>query len=663
MARPRALFGWGFAGAGAEMVSAERIVSLEAAASQLMGLSESPETDSPPLAHPLLTAADACADSAWRNPENNSVRDELAALSGRVECEVLAVSAQTMAAARDWVDGCYGVGSGELERELESELECSLDALERVRHAFGRSFRDVLRGAAGGEALRRACPHVVFFPATERAVSAVLVHATRSPRGSVVVMLYGGGSSVCGGVEAPSRDNVLRVSLDLSRLDRVLEVDESSMIARVQGGVLGPALESQLRQLGSFTLRHFPQSFEFSSVGGWVATRSGGHFATRKTRIDDFVAGVRVVTAAPRLLAANAKPNELASTAGETLPTRVVQTRVLPGSGAGVDASRFVCGSEGTIGAITEVHLRILRPPRFRCGVTVFFEGDDGFETGVRAVREISQSVTVFPSNCRLIDSLESLQMGLAAPSGALAASLLLAFESASHVDLTPLLAECLRICRDLGGVWDESQAATVRESPQPGSPRKNQVDASQDPAETWKRNFVAAPYLRDQMVLRGWIMETFETATTWTRFADLHRGVKEALMRAVEADSAGVFGGDSSRCFITTRFTHVYPDGPAPYFTVVAKPTVLDADRIVLAWDSIKEHVTTAVLENGGTCTHHHAVGRDLSSQFSLVEQDAVFCDVLRAAQRVCNPSGAVNEGILLTSADDEGKLPSSSL
>ena len=227
---------------------------------------------------------------------------------------------------------------------------CSDDPYERARHCYGRSYRDVVR------AFRRdfsPAPDLVAFPETEADVTR-LVDWCGSER--VAAIPFGGGSSVVGGVEAAVGDAYRgAVSLDMTRMDRVLEIDERSRAARIQAGVYGPALEDQLRPHG-LTLRHFPQSFEFSTLGGWLATRSGGHFATRYTHIDDFTESLRVVT-----------------------PDGVLESRRLPGSGAGPSPDRLFLGSEGTLGVITEAWMRLQDRPTFRAGASVWFAS---FEPG-----------------------------------------------------------------------------------------------------------------------------------------------------------------------------------------------------------------------------------------------------------------------------------------
>ncbi|MBO0706387.1 MAG: FAD-binding oxidoreductase, partial [Candidatus Dormibacteraeota bacterium] len=292
---------------------------------------------------------------------------------------------------------------------------CSTDPWDRAEHTLGKSFHDLVRG------LRHRYDHppdLVAFPSDESELVAVLDWASSA---SVAAVPYGGGSSVAGGIE-PDVGPGYRgaVSVDLRHLDRVLEIDRSSRAARIQGGVLGPALEDQLRPHG-LTLRHFPQSFELSSLGGWIATRSGGHYATLFTHIDEFVEGMRVVT-----------------------PRGVLETRRLPGDGAGVSADRLVIGSEGSLGVITEAWMRLQDRPGFRASSSTLFSD---FAGAWQAVRAIAQS-GLWPANCRLLDPTEALISGAGDGS---ASVLIVTFESADHpVDAS--LERALELVRDFGG-------------------------------------------------------------------------------------------------------------------------------------------------------------------------------------------------------------------
>jgi len=470
---------------------------------------------------------------------------------------------------------------------------CTTEPRERAGHTYGKSYRDVVRAARGELA---APPDFVAYPEDEAQVAALLDWCADAGAAAIP---YGGGSSVVGGVE-PAVGDAWRgaVTLDLSRLDRVLEIDRSSRAARIQAGILGPALEDALRPHG-LTLRHFPQSFEFSSLGGWLATRSGGHYATLYTHIDDFVESLRALT-----------------------PTGVVESRRLPGSGAGPSPDRLFLGSEGILGVILEAWMRLQDRPRFRASASVRFPGDDGFMRGAEAVRALSQS-GLGPANCRLLDPIEARTAG--AGDGD-AAVLVLGFESADH-PLDPWTARALELCRDAGGEAPEGAGRTRSDS---GASREGAAGA-------WRQAFLRAPYLRDVLVRAAVISETFETAVTWDRFPELHAGVMEAASDAVRR----VCGAGHVAC----RFTHVYPDGPAPYYTVLA-PGRRGSE--LEQWAEIKTAASEALLAHGGTITHHHAVGRDHRPWYDRQRPDG-FARALRAAKGALDPAGVLNPGVLL--------------
>jgi len=467
---------------------------------------------------------------------------------------------------------------------------CSVDAFDRAAHTYGKSFRDVVR------AFQRHYPNppdIVAFPRDEAEIVALLDWCTETGAAAIP---YGGGSSVVGGVEPPSGDAYGgAVSIDLRRLDRVLDVDRVARAAHIQAGAYGPRLEEQLRPFG-YTLRHFPQSFEFSSLGGWIATRSGGHYATLYTHIDDFVESLRVVS-----------------------PSGVIESRRLPGSGAGPSPDRLFMGSEGILGIITEAWMRVQDRPTFRASASVTFTE---FAAGVAAARAISQA-GLFPSNCRLLDAGEALTAG--AGDGTCAV-LIVAFESADH-PLDAWMARALDCCRDHGGQVPEGAGRT----------RTDDGVSREGAAGAWRQAFLSAPYLRDALVGMGMITETFETAVTWDRFANFHAGVMLAVQDALRR----VCGAGQ----VTCRFTHVYPDGPAPYYSVIA-PSRMDSQ--LAQWGEIKAAASEAVLRLGGTITHHHAVGRDHRRWYDRQRPDG-FALALRAAKAALDPAGILNPGVLI--------------
>jgi alkyldihydroxyacetonephosphate synthase len=461
---------------------------------------------------------------------------------------------------------------------------CRDDRYERALHAYGRSYRDVVRAFRGEF---EHPPDVVAHPRTESECAAVLEWALEA---GAAVIPFGGGTSVVGGVEPAIAQDAFTgvVTIDLRALDRVREVDPVSGSARIQAGATGPVLENQLRA-HDLTLRHFPQSFAFATLGGMIATRSGGHFATLDTHIDDLVESVRALT-----------------------PVGTWESRRLPGSGAGVSPDRMLIGSEGTLGVITEAWVRVRPRVRWRASAAVRFAD---FTTGAQAVRALSQS-GLHPANCRLIDPAEARLTGAADGSRAL---LVLGVESPAF-PVAPLLEQALECCGDHGGTWDD-----------PTGPRDDAAVSG------WREAFLRAPYLRDVFVAMGILSETFETAITWDRFGALH----EAVMERTTAALRDVCGAGT----VTCRFTHVYPDGPAPYYTVLA-PARPGAE--LEQWAAIKGAAADAILAGGGTITHHHAVGRDHRPWYDR-QRPEPFAMALRAAKAAVDPTGALNPGVLI--------------
>jgi alkyldihydroxyacetonephosphate synthase len=480
----------------------------------------------------------------------------------------------------------------------------SSQPLDRLNHSYGKSYADLARMW-----LRNVPepPDWVAYPDDEQAIVDLLDWAARH---NVAVVPYGGGSSVCGGVEpAVGSSYAGTVSLDMERLSRVLEVDRTSRAARIQAGALGPELEAQLKPHG-LTLRHFPQSFEFSTLGGWIATRAGGHYATQHTHIDDFVENTRLVT-----------------------PAGVMQTRRLPGSGAGPAPDRLVLGSEGTLGVITEAWVRLQDAPRFRASASVRF-GD--YVKGVACVRALAQS-GLNPANCRLLDPLETVFSGVGDGSHAI---LVLGFESADH-PLQPWMARALELVREHGGDFD-AEAVARSMAPEGADVQRMGAQAHRTGAAgAWRDAFLRMPYWRDPAVGLGVIMDTFETAITWDRF--------EAFYTAVKADvSAAIQRATGNEALLSCRFTHVYPDGPAPYFTLAVNGSTDGSVASALAaWRDIKAAANEAVTTHGGTITHHHAVGRDHRSGYER-EADPLFRRLLAAAKREVDPRAVLNPGVL---------------
>ncbi len=462
---------------------------------------------------------------------------------------------------------------------------CFSDNYERAVHSYGADKERAVFGEFPNP------PDVVAYPRSEQELEAALEWC--SGHGYATIP-FGGGSSVVEGVTPPDAyDGV--VTIDMSRFNRVLEIDGVSRAARIQAGVFGPSLEDQLRPRG-YTLRHFPQSFTGSTLGGWIATRSGGHYATNHTHIDDFVESARMLT-----------------------PIGWWESRRLPGSGAGPSPDRLVIGSEGILGIITEAWLRIQKRPRYRATAGVTFAS---WEAGYEATRQIAQA-KLWPANLRLLDpELAQISAGLDGER----ALLIIGFESAETPQDWPVRT-AVQIARSARGEIDDSEIAisdgTGRPTGRGGA------------AGAWRDAFISVGGgLSDGL---GMVSGTFETAITWDRWPDFDRQVRETTMRALRE----VCGGGTLNC----RFTHVYPDGPAPYYTFSG---LYRSGSELEQKAAIKQAASDAIMKAGGTITHHHAVGRQHRPWYDR-QRPEPFAVALRAAKNALDPNGVLNPGVLI--------------
>lgn len=460
------------------------------------------------------------------------------------------------------------------------------DPEARAAHAMGKAYRDVIRALRGRPG---RIPDLVARPTDDQEVADLLAWAGEH---DVAVIPFGGGSSVVGGVEYRGEAHHAVLSLDLTSMDRVLEIDTASRSALVQAGALGPVLEEQLRPHG-LTLRHFPQSFEFSTLGGWLATRAGGHYATVHTHIDDFLQSLRVVT-----------------------PAGTGTSWRLPASGAGPSPDRLFLGSEGALGVITQAWMRLQERPRYKASASVAFAE---FHRALDAVRAIAQS-DLAPANCRLLDPGEALVSGASHDGSTV---LVLGFESATtRVD--DRLATALDLARAHGG-----------RGKAPTGDRDTPADAA---VSAWRSAFLRMPYLRDGLARMGAVVETLETAATWDTIPALIDTVRTEV-------GAAALKATGHQATINCRLTHVYPDGAAPYFTVAVAGRPGDEVEV---WDDIKAAASDVLHRHRASITHHHAVGRDHRPGYDL-QRPEPFALALRAAKDALDPHHILNPGVLL--------------
>ena len=459
--------------------------------------------------------------------------------------------------------------------------------------AAGKSYLDLLALRAGDA---QDAPDVVVAPATHEQVQAVLYACAE---GGAAVIPFGGGTSVVGGV-APERGRwETAVSLDLGRMDAVLGVDERSRVARVQAGRRLPELDHALAAHG-LRLGHVPQSYEWATVGGCAATRSAGQASTGFGRFDDLVAGLRCAT-----------------------PAGALATLGAPGSAAGPDLDAVLLGSEGTLGVISEVGLRV-RPVAAEARYEAYLL--HGFEDGCEALRGLAQA-GLAPDVARLSDADETrTTVAFSGHDGVV--------RRAGGAALRALRygAGCMLI------VGWEGEADDVARRRAPAVRRLRAAGAlplGRGPGEAWRAARFAGPHLRDALLDRGVLVETLETATTWTGLAALHAAVRAALDGALAATPPAV------GCHVS----HLYPDGASLYFTVFARQ---DGDDPAGQWLAAKRAASDAIAAAGATITHHHAVGRDHRA-WAAGEHGALGGELLRALKLRCDPAGIMNPGKLL--------------
>ncbi|ORX03377.1 flavoprotein [Mycolicibacillus trivialis] len=460
---------------------------------------------------------------------------------------------------------------------------CRTDERSRLLHAGGKSTLDLLRRRSSDP---QDAPDAVLMPGDETQIAAILEHCAAN---RIAVVPFGGGTSVVGGLDPLRETFNAVVALDLRRLDRLLGIDEISGEAELEAGVTGPAAEELLGAHG-FSLGHFPQSFQFATIGGFAATRSSGQNSAGYGRFDDMVRGLRVVT-----------------------PAGVLEVGRAPASAAGPDLRQLMLGSEGVFGVITRVRVRVHPvPPSSRYQAWSFPD----FATGADALRAVTQTGTG-PTVIRLSDEVET-GINLATT------------ESIGEESIT---GGCLAIT-----VFEGSAEHTASRQDETAAllAAHGGTSLGEGPARAWEQGRFAAPYLRDSLLDAGALAETLETATRWSNLATLKTAVTEAL--------TGSLSDSGTAALVMCHISHVYPTGASLYFTVVAAQR---GDPIA-QWRAAKTAASEAIMANGGTITHHHAVGADHRPWLDAEVGD-LGVEVLRAVKAVLDPAGILNPGKLI--------------
>ena len=477
------------------------------------------------------------------------------------------------------------------------------DAYERAFHALGRSYYDLLRLRAGDLS---TAPDAVVYPRGTDEVLGVLAYAAER---AIAVIPYGGGTSVVGGVTAARGKFTAAITLDMSAMSRLIDVDPVSGTATAEAGIYGPALEKMLQAKG-LTLGHHPQSFEFSTLGGWIGHASAGQGSNRYGRAEDWLVGAKL--AAPRGL---------------------LSTGDFPASAAGPQLKDFVVGSEGVFGVITEATVRVREVPEASDYRGFLFRDFDGGTAAVRTAMKEGVAATML----RLSDAAETRfyrtygQIGKRRTLAARLADLYLKVRKFDD-------KACVLIA---GFEGNAGEVAAARKHFASVARKHGALALGRGVGERWRQGRFHAPYLRDPLLDRGVGVDTLETAASWSRLGPLYAATGTALEKAI----LETVPREGARGIVMCHLSHSYLDGASLYFTTIF-PRPLDGD--IAQWKTIKKAATDAIVANGGTVSHHHGVGED-HLPWIAQEKGELGVDVLRAIKSVLDPAGILNPGKLL--------------
>jgi alkyldihydroxyacetonephosphate synthase len=494
-----------------------------------------------------------------------------------------------------------------LPADLQAELEraagsdrVSTDPLDRVVHARGKSLRDLVRHR-GGDVGR--VPDAVVRPEDEDAVAAVLQAGMDA---DAVLIPFGGGTNISGSLEAPPGESRTVISVDLSRLNRLLEIDDDSRLARVQTGVLGPHLEEQLNERG-WTLGHFPDSFTYSTLGGWVATRSSGMQSDRYGDVADLTRAVRVAT-----------------------PAGMLVTRPVPSTSTGPSVREMVLGSEGRLGIITEATVHVHRLPEERKILGYLFPS---WAEGLAAMREIAAG-EASPSVTRVSDAYETQFSFSTKTRDSLvdklkSKALSVFLERRRNFDLE---AMCLAF---IGYEGTKGHVAAQRKLVGKIVSRHGGLCIGTGPGALYDQKKFDTPYIRDYLLDRGAMADVSETSAPWSGLPGLYDNVMAA--------ARGAFGDLGVPGYIMCHLSHSYHSGACLYFTFAFKPSA-GGDPLE-QYDVVKSAIQQTFIDSGATLSHHHAVGTE-HSQWLEEDISAPGVQMVRALFDGIDPGENLNPG-----------------
>lgn len=487
--------------------------------------------------------------------------------------------------------------------EIVGENQVRTDDYERAFHARGKSYHDLLYVRAGNLAV---APDAVLYPRSAAEVQALI---NRCNEQDISVVPFGGGSSVVGGVNAQARSGSDKVvTLDLTLMERIIEIDRVSMTARVEAGIYGPHLEEKLQAQG-LTLGHYPQSFQYSTLGGWIAARGAGQQSNRYGKAEKWLISARLAT-----------------------PKGPWETENAPASAAGPNLNQLVAGSEGTLGIICDATVKIHDLPDAKDYRGFLFKD---FATGVEVARTINHA-DIPVAMVRLSDAPETyfFQTFGSSGSGGLKSKLQTAYLKWKGFADNP----CLML---IGLEGDKKTVEWAKERTQAICKKAGALAIGSGAGDKWYHGRFSSPYSRDPMMDRGIGVDTLETATAWSNILPLHEKVTSAIQKALDDNMAepGQTG------IVMGHVSHSYPDGASLYFTFVFPR---DLDDELGQWQKVKRAASDAITANGGTISHHHGVGTD-HAPWLAEEKGPTGIELLRKLKADLDPKGIMNPGKLL--------------
>ena len=493
-------------------------------------------------------------------------------------------------------------------RELESVLktdQITSDDDERLLHAYGKSFPDLFRVRNG---IIRKAPDLVLLPENHAEVEGIIKLAHQH---NVSVIPFGGGTNIVGGVDPLDLSGRMIVTLDLRRMNRVLSIDPQSNTATIQGGALGPKLEEDLQAKG-FSLGHYPDSFEYSTLGGWLATRSAGMQSDAYGKIEHMLVSLKVVT-----------------------PSGTIATRLTPASSAGPDLNQLMVGSEGILGVITEATMRVHKAPLVKDYRGFLFKS---FEDGVRAIEDCLASGFA-PSMIRLQDSYETqLALNLKVPKKGFSAWIQKPIKA--YLKRTGYTAPSIMI---VGFEGNPRPVSLVRNDALKILKRHGGFSLGKSVGKTWSVDKFNVPYLRDWVMDYGVMVDVAETATVWSQVVPLYRKTIDEMKAKFARES-------TKKGYIGCHISHTYKTGASLYFTYGVKQI---PGKELDQYYGYKHFVTDTFVKNGGTLTHHHAVGYE-HTEWMEEEVSRTGLQALEAVKDSLDPKGILNPGKLLPRKDE---------